>query len=316
MNHKNLLKDFLEEQLLKGRSKMTIEQLRIRVLKLFRYLAEHELDINQIRIRQAREYQQWLLDTGGNKGGRYCTETVRAYIYGALSFYDFLKKNSHVPDNPFKEIRRIRRQDKVLKNLPKQNQLSKLLDRLSRFYEEKSVYDRIAFYRTHVLAELMYSTGLRINEAAFLKPEDIDFEKSTVYVRNGKGGKARTCFLNDYAKNVLSIYIRCIREHLTKFVKKDTGTLFGIKREALLNSASRVLKKTAADIDLKTFTPHYFRHSLGYHLLRAGCNIRHIQAILGHTCIKTTEIYTKVDKEDLKKIIDTYHPRQWKAKEK
>jgi len=58
-------------------------------------------------------------------------------------------------------------------------------------------------------------------------------------------------------------------------------------------------------------TSHGFRHSLGTHLLRSGCDMRHIQVILGHEALSTTQIYTKVDKEDLKKSLDAFHPRRW-----
>jgi site-specific recombinase XerD len=59
------------------------------------------------------------------------------------------------------------------------------------------------------------------------------------------------------------------------------------------------------------YTTHFFRHSVGYHLLKAGCDIRYIQEILGHERLRSTEVYTKVDKEDLLGVIDKYHPRQW-----
>jgi integrase/recombinase XerC len=60
---------------------------------------------------------------------------------------------------------------------------------------------------------------------------------------------------------------------------------------------------------------HGFRHALGYHLLRAGCNIRHIQSILGHRQLRNTEIYTKVENEDLKHVVDACHPRKWNGGE-
>jgi site-specific recombinase XerD len=68
----------------------------------------------------------------------------------------------------------------------------------------------------------------------------------------------------------------------------------------------------AAELDLPEFTSHGFRHCVGYHLLRAGCQVRYIQEILGHEHIQSTEVYTKIDKENLKAVLDQYHPRRWK----
>jgi len=82
-----------------------------------------------------------------------------------------------------------------------------------------------------------------------------------------------------------------------------------VSPSVLARMTNRVLRKTAQSMEVPTLTSHLFRHALGFHLLRAGCNIRHIQQILGHKSIKNTEIYTKVEKEDLREVIDKCHPR-------
>jgi integrase/recombinase XerD len=73
---------------------------------------------------------------------------------------------------------------------------------------------------------------------------------------------------------------------------------------------NKVLRNVAGELGLGPFTNRGFRHAFGYHFLRAGCDLRYIQKLLGHDCMRSTEVYTKVDKENLKEILDTYHPRR------
>ena len=75
------------------------------------------------------------------------------------------------------------------------------------------------------------------------------------------------------------------------------------------------LNKESERLGFGKFSSHNFRHAVGYHLLKNGCDIRHIQSILGHKKLSSTQIYTKVDKEDLRSVIDKYHPRFWKKRQ-
>ena len=77
----------------------------------------------------------------------------------------------------------------------------------------------------------------------------------------------------------------------------------------MVHSYNRYLAAKAREAGLSHWSSHGFRHALGYHLLRAGCDVRRIKEILGHERIATTEIYTEVDREDLRSVLDTYHPR-------
>jgi site-specific recombinase XerD len=160
----------------------------------------------------------------------------------------------------------------------------------------------------------LYSTGMRISEAAGLTVSDIDFRRSLVTVREGKGGISRVCFLSEYAREVLRMYVDEMRQALeSEWNERNGELLFGVRWHSLIMIMNKKLLETAKKLGLPKVTNHMFRHAVGYHLLRAGCPIRHIQEILGHKAIKNTEIYTKVDKEDLKAVLDKYHPRTFKG---
>ena len=98
----------------------------------------------------------------------------------------------------------------------------------------------------------------------------------------GKGGGNRTAYLNDYAREVLRLYIEEVREHIfTEWNKRNNDLLFGTGWAWLEHLVNGTLREVAARLSLGAFSSHGFRHALGYHLLRAGCNIRHIQEIPG-----------------------------------
>ena len=182
---------------------------------------------------------------------------------------------------------------------------------LANYNNEKGLKNRISKYRVHVIAELMYSAGMRISEVAKLKVTDIDFIRGIVRIREGKGGIGRIAFLNECTQKVLMLYVNEMRELVFNEWNKRNDTLFGIKESCFEKAVNKELRKAGRKLNLGTFTSHGFRHALGFHLLRAECDIRKIQEILGHKSLKNTEIYTKVEKEDLRDVLDQYHPRSF-----
>jgi len=306
-----LLAEFLETEKLKGARKQYLMGLKNRVPKLLHYLSSRGLTYGELKVRGALAYQGELLQTRTKRGGKYASATVLSYLFAALSFYDFLKEKGLVPSNPFKEIRKVRVEKKLPRNLLKEKEMDRFLDRLSHFEEGKTLKHRVFRYRVHVIAELMYSTGLRISEVADLQLEDVDLCRSLVEVREGKGGRARVAFLNEYAREVLRVYLEKMRPLVfNECNDRNAELLFGTGWGWLGHVVNSTLKAVAAEADTPASTSHGFRHALGYHLLRSGCPIRHIQQILGHRKLSTTEVYTKVEKEDLKEVMDRHHPRR------
>src|SRR4030042_116726 len=306
-----LLTEFLETEKAKGRRPQGLIGLRNRVPQLLPYLAARGLEYGELKVRGALGFQGELLATRSKKGGRYTAATVLTFLFAAPSFYDFLKEKGLVSSNPFKEIRKVRAEKKLPRNLLKEKEMDRFLERLSHFEEGKSLKNRVFRYRVHVIAELMYSTGLRINEVADLRVEDVDLRRSLVEVREGKGGRSRVAFLNEYAREVLRVYMEMLRSLVFNvWNEKNENLLFGTGWAWLGHVGNDTLKEAAAEAENKAPPSPVVRHALGYHLLRSGCPIRHIQQILGHRKLKTTEIYTKVEKEDLKEGMDRHHPRR------
>jgi integrase/recombinase XerD len=314
--YQGLYKDYLNYLQARGHRKRGISNLKRIIPVIIEYMENRGLnDFHAFSVKEALNYQKWSLErTKKSTKGTGTKEEARRRIAQTNTFFNYLKVKKLVYSNPFLDIKKLRSERTIPRGILKENEMKKLLASLCNYDHEKGLRNQGTSFRIHVIAELMYSTGLRIAEVSQLKIDDIDFVRGIVNVKEGKGGFDRIAFLNEYASKVLELYIKEIRPLiLTSHHNKDL--LFGAGYDCLGTIVNRVLRNRCKDLAIPVITSHSFRHSLGTHLLRSGCDIRYIQAILGHKRISSTEIYTKVDKEDLKGALDKYHPRQFKKGE-
>jgi len=233
-----------------------------------------------------------------------CCNALKA----ARVLFRYLVTSGRRDSNPFLAVRYPRLPHRISRNVLTEAQMNALLERLRQFTS-------IEQYKIHVIAELLYATGLRIAEAASLEPKDIDIRQRLVNVREGKGGKSRTAFLTGYAADVLECYLAQGRDAVLRNYhgpRPQGHTIFCVGFARLKQEINHALRETCRVLELPVITSHGFRHSLGTHLLRAGCDMRHIQVILGHDRLRTTQVYTHVDKDDVKASLDAHHPRKWK----
>ena len=310
--HKDLFKEYKQEEALRGHTEQGLVSTIRGARKVIAYTESLHRKVWETGIREAQGFQGWLIETGRKDGKPYKEKTIISYINSAINLYEFLLRHSRIPANPFKEIRRIRMPGELPKDLLKEDEIQHLLDALASYNEENHLLRMITRYRTHVIAELQYSTGMRISEVARLRVDDVDCEKGIVHIK-GKGKREQTGFLNAYACGVLAVYKNRMRTLLFSELNDKNGELlFGITRQGLCEVVNATLNRIAKKCGYKGFTSHKFRHCMGYHLLRAGCNIRYIQQLLGHKQLRTTEVYTKVDKESLKAVLERCHPRRIK----
>lgn len=305
-----LYADYLVYLKVRGHRIRGIKGIKIRACIIFEYMRESGIkQLRQIGIREAQKYQGWLMERGLKKGKEYSNRTLNCYLVTVTNFFQYLKYRKIILTNPFKEVKKAGKEKKLPYSLLKEKEMQVLLAGLRNFNKEKNLKDKITMYRVHVIGELMYATGLRIAEVASIKMEDIDFKRGIIKVNEGKFGESRIAFMNEYSLKVLEIYLNTMRNLVLNGHHQKRERLFGTDYDCLSKTVNKRLKKKVKELRLPYFTSHGFRHSMATHLLKKGCDIRYIQAILGHKNIKNTEIYTKVEKEDLKKILDKYHPR-------
>lgn len=164
--------------------------------------------------------------------------------------------------------------------------------------------------RNRAMLEVLYSSGLRVSELVELRIPNIYFDLGFLRVV-GKGNKERLVPIGKDAMKYLRIYLQEIRVHVP--VQK------GFESHAFLNKAGKkisrvtvflVIKALAAKVGLKkSISPHTFRHSFATHLIEGGADLRAVQEMLGHESITTTEIYTHLDRDYLRQVIQEFHPR-------
>lgn len=168
--------------------------------------------------------------------------------------------------------------------------------------------------RDRSMIELLYATGLRVTELISLHLRDVDLRAGWVRVDSGKGGKQRVVPIGDPARDSIDSYVADGRARLLKnkggpgstpmlFVTRRGG---GMTRQAFWKN----LKKYAEEAEVKgDISPHKLRHSFATHLLERGADLRIVQALLGHSDISTTQIYTHVAQERLRTLHAEHHPR-------
>ncbi len=163
--------------------------------------------------------------------------------------------------------------------------------------------------RDHVMIELMYAAGLRVSELVSLDVGDVNLAGATVRTI-GKGSKERIVPLHDFAVDAVESYLQGVRPLLAN--EKRTDALFLGRRGGRLSRQAfwQRLKRAAVKAGITGhITPHTLRHSFATHLLQGGASLRHVQELLGHSSISTTQIYTHLTSEHVRTEYDRAHPR-------
>lgn len=231
--------------------------------------------------------------------------TLKRRLSGLRSFYDFLEKNKYVKYNPFLAIT----SPKVEIRYPKvlfEDQVAKLL-------KENATREDELMPRDQAILELLYDSGIRGSELVNIDLNDIDIPNRIIKIF-GKGSKERLVAFSPSCKQAITNYYKNLRPKLLAKSKEEelaTSLFLNNNGEKLtLRGLEYILKqierKTGIFLDLH---PHMMRHSFATNLLEKGADLRTIQEMLGHSSISTTQIYTHVTTEVMKKEYMQAHPR-------
>ena len=253
------------------------------------------------------------------KSGSAATTTSRK-LSALRSFYRFMEREGLARSNPFNGLKPPKRarklppflsQKEIIQLLDMPMQLWKQLERPKSDRERKSA--EYCALRDAAMLEVLYSTGGRISETTGLMEPQVDLLSGMVRVR-GKGRKERLCALGRLACKSLKAAVT-LRDALWPELARRRPVdraLFLNNRGGRITSRSveRLLKKYLAAAGLNpSISPHALRHSFATHMLDAGADLRSVQELLGHASLSTTQIYTHVTMEKLKKVYDDAHPR-------
>ena len=227
--------------------------------------------------------------------------TIRLRFAAFRSFYKYLVHRRGYPKSPVAEVE-LPKADKPLPVVLTLAQIEELLSLPLKLPLEKQAPEWMPL-RDAAILELFYSTGLRLAELAALDVERIDIQNECVRVM-GKGSKERIVPIGSYALTAMQKYQSAAEIYegplfLSKLRKRLSTRSIGNTLNKYLQHSSIAFK----------VTPHKFRHSFATHLLDHGADLRSVQALLGHASLSTTQIYTHVTKERLRKAYDAAHPR-------
>ena len=279
----------------KGLSKNTIEAYRHGLNRFFDHLKRK--GIQEIGSVGKFDIRAFLLAL---KGKGLSTKTVVRDLVAIRTFFRFLIQEEILEVNPVEEIA----SPKMAKTLPE----ILTLKEVEQLLEQPDLRTPLGV-RDRAMLEVLYATGMRVSELVQLPTNQVNLESGYVVIY-GKGSKERMVPLGSEAMKWVTLYLQTARQRLAK--GKESHFLF-------INRSGRGMSRQRFWKNIKTYglkaglrkriTPHLLRHSFASHLLERGADLRSVQMMLGHVDISTTQIYTHVTGERLKKIHQRYHPR-------
>ncbi len=291
-----LIEKYCQHLALEGKSPRTISAYRLdlgQFLNFSRHFFEAELvDIRGITTLNIRDFLRHLHDIND------CNRSLARKSAALGGFFRFCKIQGYIDINPMDKIKR----PKFERPLPKcftEEEVRQLL----AIPDTSTVFG----LRNRAILETLYSSGLRLMELAGLRLRDLNVKQGLARVL-GKGNKERVVPVGSYALEAIQAYLQ----------QRDRLANAGSPDKVFLTKGGKAFDSKQLDIILKRYfiliarakgyTPHALRHSFATHMLSRGADLRTIQELLGHEQLSTTEIYTHVSLEDVKKAYHKGHP--------
>ncbi|MBQ8251296.1 MAG: site-specific tyrosine recombinase XerD [Alphaproteobacteria bacterium] len=289
----NLIELFIEMMCAeRGASKNTLKAYKNDLIDLLKFL-----DLKNIKMNKAtaEDLQEYLLNVAKNY---LSAKTQNRRLCAIHEFYRFLLSENIIKNDPSKYLQA----SKSEKSLPKylsEKEIEKLINTAAQ-----------QNLRLHLLLEMLYASGMRVSELVSLPLSAVTHDTQTVTII-GKGNKERIVPLNTQTIKLLDKWL--MQREFTLNKGRQSKWLFpSFSKEGHLTRDGffKQLKKTAlqAGIDPLRVSPHVFRHSFASHLIAHDADLRSVQKMLGHADIATTEIYTHILQDRLKKTVEKSHP--------
>ena len=304
----NLLYIYTKEKVHENSSSSSIACIKSTLLILFSYLNDHGIeDVKDIRKENLKSFIKHLIELE-KKGGvkKYKTESINTMIGRIKSFFLWLDEKG-ILKGVVGALHFLKHTESVSRNILTRKEISGLFN-----VEAKTMYE----FMMKTIFVLLYSSGLRINELLNLRINNINYEGKTFLIYEFKEKKERHVHIGEVGMNYLKIYITKVRDKISLDAGKSDKVF-------LSNYEGKDLSSFAVNKHLKEFckragikkkiSSHCFRHSYGSHLLENGAEIKHISELLGHSKLSTTERYTTLSTENLREVIESFHPRENEA---
>jgi integrase/recombinase XerD len=279
----------------KGLAANTLESYERDLRKFREFLKSKERDSGLFKRPDIIDFLEDLRNNG------YSISSICRFISSIRGFCKYLLIEHVIHEDPSETLQMPKRWER----LPKALTLSAVKSLFKSGQSSQEV--KPTLMRDYVMLELLYSSGMRVSELVSLRLEDVNLEGGFMRIL-GKGSKERVVPVNVRALGILKGYIMNQRHKILK--NRQSSYLFisgrgkPLTRQRFWQSLKGFGKKTGMNI-----SPHTLRHSFATHLLEGGADLRSVQKMLGHSDISTTQIYTKVTSDRIKKVYTKHHPR-------
>ncbi|MBN1575846.1 MAG: site-specific tyrosine recombinase XerD [Chitinispirillaceae bacterium] len=281
-------------------SENTVVSYRYDLQRLFTFLVQHRIEkLADVQHGLLSQYIRVLFDIG------FAPTSIQRTLASMRSYFAFVAAEGEIVKDPT-ELLESPRGTRYLPSVLTVEEVVKILDSID--------VNRRGGVRDRAMLETLYATGMRVSELASFAYEQIIFDDEIVRVF-GKGSKERLVPIGKVALHWIDEYYKTDRPGLARPFTDSTVFLNfrggGISRMGIWKIIQGHVKKAGIK---KPVSPHTFRHSFATHLLEGGADLRTVQEMLGHANIVTTEIYTHVDREYLKEVHRSFHPRSQGAR--
>ena len=285
------------------RTPYTIKGERYGLKRLVTFLDGQRVHhIEDITMDLMAEYQEDLAFTLTAKGTLLSASSRERILVTARCFTRFLKEKDYLLHDPGERIQLPKTPRRLPKVILSRREIKKLMNA-----PDMQIHRG---FRDRLILEVLYDTAIRRSEMAGIRIDDLDLEAGYIKV-HGKGNKDRVVPLSDRVCILAKEYILLVRPSFIK--QNDPGYLILNRsgNQMVANGIYVIVKRCVSLAGIKkNITTHTFRHTCATHMLRNGAPIRHIQEMLGHESLESTQIYTRVTINDLKKIHAQYHPSE------
>lgn len=302
-----LIESFLEMLAAeRGAAKNTLDAYRRDLTALAHFLERRGTALTQADHADITAYLRWTSEAGLAPASR-----SRA-LSSARQLFRFLVEETMVVDDPTEGLAGPKNKRSLPKTLSVA-EVERLLDEARRRTQDIAGRERVRALRLHALLEVLYATGMRVSELVSL-PRKVLQGDARMLTITGKGGRQRLVPLNAEALTALDRYLsigtgadddvsRMLRTH---WLFPSRGSEGHLTRQRFAQELKELAIETG--LDPERVSPHVLRHAFASHLLDRGADLRSVQQLLGHADISTTQIYTHVLQERLKKLVHDHHP--------
>lgn len=297
MNWKQALADYrMYLKIERGLSENSIQNYNLDVLALQHFLKNEKIEESPENC-SLDTVQKFIYETAKILS----PHTQARRLSGLRSFFDYLIFESYRTNNPT-DLIEAPKLGRKLPDVLSLDEIELMLNQIDLGHPQG--------HRNRAIVETLYGSGIRVSELTNLSLSNLFFEEDMIRV-SGKGNKQRIVPMGSVTKKYLKLYIKTSRIHL-KINPKDQDVVFLNRRGNQLTRQMifTLIKQLAVKANVqKQVGPHTFRHSFATHLLENGADLRIIQILMGHESITTTEVYTHLDTQHLRSVVERFHPR-------